>query len=201
MSWFGLKLHHISSSLVHLCLIGCSFNYHLAIDLFRVCANNPSLWNIYLGLGPTIWYLFSLLWFYISYFPFRSPAHANRTDLDVYGSIISHISSARSRYTNPLSFQYRLIWTLLSAWSTLTLKMSDHVDVGYLYHLCFLPSWKCVEHNLGLTDFPFQQCLGPSCWVSFCRCETFSHDILGSWYTRCTPQGCWTYLMPLLWTL
>ena len=37
-----------------------------------------------------------------------------RTDLDVYGSIISHISSAWSKYPNPSSFQDWVVWTLLS---------------------------------------------------------------------------------------
>ena len=48
-------------------------------------------------------------------FYFRDPAHAERTDLDIDGSIISHISSAWSRDPNISSFQYWSSWTLRSA--------------------------------------------------------------------------------------
>ena len=85
--------------------------------------------------------------------------------------------------------------------SVYPLKISDHVSLGYLGHLLFLPSWKYVEYTLESTDLPVQKRPVPSCWGSLCRCETCPHDIWGGWYTPSTPQGCWTYLLPFLWTL
>ena len=89
----------------------------------------------------------------------------------------------------------------LQIWSALPLKMYDHVALEYPDHLWFLPSWKCVDHTLWWTILPVQQCPGPSCYGSFCRCETCTHDIWGSWCTSRTPQGRWTYLLNLLRTL
>ena len=74
------------------------------------------------------------------------------------------------------------------------MNIYDHISLLYPGHLCFLPAWKCVEHTLEFTAFPFQQRPGPFCWGSFCRCENFLHDIWGGWYNPSTPQGCLTYI-------
>ena len=79
--------------------------------------------------------------------------------------------------------------------------MSDHVSLGYPAHICFLPSWKCVDNTLKLTAFLVQQHTGTSGWGILYRCKTCLHDIWGSWYTPSTPKGFWTYLFPLLWPI
>ena len=84
---------------------------------------------------------------------------------------------------------------------TLPLIISYHFPLGYHNHLCFLPSRNYVEHTLELNDLPVQKLPGSSCWGSFYRCKNCPHDIWGSWYTPITPQGCWTHLLPFLWTL
>ena len=71
----------------------------------------------------------------------------------------------------------------LQAWRSIPLKISDQVALEYPDHFWLLPSCKCVEHTLELTSLPVQQHPGPSCWGSFCRCETCPHDIWCSWYT------------------
>ena len=77
--------------------------------------------------------------------------------------------------------------------------MSEPIAFGYPDHLYLLPSWKCFEHTLELSTFTTQQHPRPSCWGSFYSCETYTHDIWGSWYTPSIQKGYWTYLLPSLW--
>ena len=87
--------------------------------LFSASYQSLALLYWWVTLSPiTVWmkisifvYSFSL----IDLISFRAPAHSNRDDLDVDGSIISHIRIVWSIYSNHFSFQDRVSWTLLSA--------------------------------------------------------------------------------------
>ena len=57
------------------------------------------------GLNELFNFFYS--WSLIDWMSFRDPAHANRNYLDIYGSIISHISSVWSRDPNTSSFHDR----------------------------------------------------------------------------------------------
>ena len=120
------------------------------------------------------------MWLYLSYFPFRAPAHSNCTDLDVYGSVISHISSEWSRDSNPSSFQYRVSWTLRST-------NMECTSVEYILPGCPWISWSKL-----LPKF-MEVCLAYSWTYFFARSVTSGSLLLGkflwvciwgSWYHR-----------------
>ena len=112
---FGLSLYQNSSYIVHLCLIELFCNYHLAIYLFIVLCQSIFSLKSLICVGPfRLAFIFDL-WFYFSCFTFRDPVNTTRTDLDVDGSIISHISSAWYIDPSPCYFQYWVNLTLRSA--------------------------------------------------------------------------------------
>ena len=63
------------------------------------------------------------------------PAHATRTDLDVDGSIISHLTSAWSRDTNTFSSQYCVRWNIRSS------KM-DNTAAKDVWPILYWLTWK-----------------------------------------------------------
>ena len=87
----------------------------LAIDNFRVlCRHYFSLkYSISIGSYHLV-FVFTFVVLSLI-FSLQGSWNANCTDLDVYGSILSHISSAWYRYPNPSYLQDRVIWTLYSA--------------------------------------------------------------------------------------
>ena len=194
----------ISSVLWFNCVsLAASLNITWPLIYSVFSANTLYLWNIELVLGPTIWSSFSLLWFYLLYFPFRDTAHASRTGLDVDGSIISHISSVWSRDPNPSSLQDWVIWTLLSA------NMECTAIEAVWPHFPWL-SWSSLFPPIIEVRLAYS-------WIDWFSCSATSGSLLfggflyvwnlsawymvggGGWYTPSTPQGCWTCLLTFLW--
>ena len=163
---FGLRLHRLSSYLVRFFFLAASPTVTWPLIYSVFCIDTPSLWKIQLGSGPSIWFSFSFLWFYLSYFFFRVPAHANLTYLYVYGSIISHIISAWSRDPNNPSFQDWVSWTLRSANIYCT-------AIEYVRPRCTWLSWSLLLP-------PIMEVRWEYSWIDWFACsETYGSLLLG----------------------
>ena len=106
------------------------------------------------------------MWFYISYFPLRAPVQDTWTYLDVYVSIISHISSAWSRSPNHYSFQDRVSLTLHS-------ENIEYTGIEYLW-----PHWPCLSWAPLIT--PIMEVCWAYSWMEwFTHSETSGSILLG----------------------
>ena len=84
-----------------------------------------------------------------------------------------------------------------------------HTSIEYIWPrfpwlswLPLLPNFMEEHWSYSWIDwFHVQKRPGPSCWGSFCRCDTCPHDIWVSWCTPSNPKGHWTYVLNLLWRL
>ena len=112
---FDISLYPNSSFLVQLFITGFFSGCHLAIDLFHVLCRSSYSLKYFISIRPFCLALIFSFLLYLYYLPFRYPAHATRTDLDVYVSIISHIVSVWYRDPNTSSIQEQVWWTLHSA--------------------------------------------------------------------------------------